>query len=203
MQHLNQCPVKCRYCKLSETLDYGWSTDWRCTIGVLNESVGCYQEVFDCEKFEAKFDIVKSEHGIAIFDLEENKLTTPWVDYANKKLTCPKCQSIDWTVEEGIDWDVSDDDLKGIDTLDDDDFGTSFAPLKESAPPVKIDTDRLRVIAQQSFRYGAPLFGNVLALLLALGVIALSVGICIMLIIYFVKSYLGIDIFSQSHLFQR
>lgn len=61
---------------------------------------------------------------------------------------------------------------------------------------------RLRVIAQQSFRYGAPLFGNVLALLLALGVIALSVGICIMLIIYFVKSYLGIDIFSQSHLFQ-
>ena len=60
---------------------------------------------------------------------------------------------------------------------------------------------RLRVIAQQSFRYGAPLFGNVLALLLALGVIALSVGICIMLIIYFVKSYLGIDIFSQSHLF--
>ena len=60
---------------------------------------------------------------------------------------------------------------------------------------------RLRVIAQQSFRYGAPLFGNVLALLLALGVIALSVGICIMLILYFVKSYLGIDIFSQSHLF--
>ena len=60
---------------------------------------------------------------------------------------------------------------------------------------------RLRVIAQQSFRYGAPLFGNVLALLLALGVIALSVGICIMLIIYFVKSYLGIDIFSQQHLF--
>jgi DNA-binding NtrC family response regulator len=62
---------------------------------------------------------------------------------------------------------------------------------------------RLRVIAQQSFRYGAPLFGNVLALLLALGVIALSVGICIMLIVYFVKSYLGIDIFSQSHLIGR
>ncbi len=60
---------------------------------------------------------------------------------------------------------------------------------------------RLRVISQQSFRYGAPLFGNVLALLLALGVIALSVGICIMLIIYFVKSYLGIDIFGSSHLF--
>jgi len=58
---------------------------------------------------------------------------------------------------------------------------------------------RLRVIAQQSFRYGAPLFGNILALMLALGVIALSVGICIMLIIYFVKSYLGIDIF-QGHL---
>jgi len=54
---------------------------------------------------------------------------------------------------------------------------------------------RLRVIAQQSFRYGAPLFGNILALMLALGVLALSVGICIMLIIYFVKSYLGIDIF--------
>jgi DNA-binding NtrC family response regulator len=62
---------------------------------------------------------------------------------------------------------------------------------------------RLRVIAQQSFRYGAPLFGNLLALILALGVIALSVGICIMLIIYFVKSYLGIDIFSQSHLINR
>ncbi|QHI68228.1 response regulator [Tichowtungia aerotolerans] len=60
---------------------------------------------------------------------------------------------------------------------------------------------RLRVIAQQSFRYGAPLFGNVLALLLALGVIALSVGICIMLILYFVKSYLGIDILHNSHLF--
>lgn len=58
---------------------------------------------------------------------------------------------------------------------------------------------RLRVIAQQSFRYGAPLFGNILALMLGLGVVALSVGICIMLIIYFVKSYLGIDIFSQSH----
>jgi DNA-binding NtrC family response regulator len=58
---------------------------------------------------------------------------------------------------------------------------------------------RLRVIAQQSFRYGAPLFGNILALMLALGVLALSVGICIMLIIYFVKSYLGIDIF-QGHL---
>jgi DNA-binding NtrC family response regulator len=58
---------------------------------------------------------------------------------------------------------------------------------------------RLRVISQQSFRYGAPLFGNILALMLALGVLALSVGICIMLIIYFVKSYLGIDIFSQSH----
>lgn len=58
---------------------------------------------------------------------------------------------------------------------------------------------RLRVIAQQSFRHGAPLFGNVLTLLLALGVIALSVGVCIMLIIYFVKSYLGIDIFSGSH----
>lgn len=58
---------------------------------------------------------------------------------------------------------------------------------------------RLRVIAQQSFRYGAPLFGNILALMLALGVIALSVGICIMLVIYFVKSYLGIDIFHQSH----
>ncbi len=62
---------------------------------------------------------------------------------------------------------------------------------------------RLRVIAQQSFRYGAPLFGNLLALILALGVIALSVGVCIMLIIYFVKSYLGIDIFSQSHLIGR
>lgn len=62
---------------------------------------------------------------------------------------------------------------------------------------------RLRVIAQQSFRYGAPLFGNLLALMLALGVIALSVGICIMLIIYFVKSYLGIDIFSQSHFLGR
>jgi DNA-binding NtrC family response regulator len=62
---------------------------------------------------------------------------------------------------------------------------------------------RLRVIAQQSFRYGAPLFGNILALMLALGVIALSVGICIMLIIYFVKSYLGIDIFSQTHLLTR
>ncbi|MFA6174546.1 MAG: response regulator [Kiritimatiellales bacterium] len=60
---------------------------------------------------------------------------------------------------------------------------------------------RLRVIAQQSFRYGAPLFGNILALMLALGVLALSVGICIMLIIYFVKSYLGIDIF-QGHLFR-
>jgi DNA-binding NtrC family response regulator len=58
---------------------------------------------------------------------------------------------------------------------------------------------RLRVIAQQSFRYGAPLFGNILALMLALGVIALSVGICIMLIIYFVKSYLGIDLLHQSH----
>jgi DNA-binding NtrC family response regulator len=62
---------------------------------------------------------------------------------------------------------------------------------------------RLRVIAQQSFRYGAPLFGNILALMLALGVIALSVGICIMLIIYFVKSYLGIDIFHQSHFLTR
>jgi DNA-binding NtrC family response regulator len=62
---------------------------------------------------------------------------------------------------------------------------------------------RLRVIAQQSFRYGAPLFGNILALMLALGVLALSVGICIMLIIYFVKSYLGIDIFSQSHFIGR
>ena len=59
---------------------------------------------------------------------------------------------------------------------------------------------RLRVIAQQSFRYGAPLFGNLLALMLGLGVLALSVGICIILIIYFVKSYLGIDIF-QGHLF--
>lgn len=58
---------------------------------------------------------------------------------------------------------------------------------------------RLRVISQQSFRYGAPLFGNILALMLGLGVLALSVGICIMLILYFVKSYLGIDIFSQSH----
>ncbi|NOU35495.1 MAG: response regulator [Kiritimatiellaceae bacterium] len=62
---------------------------------------------------------------------------------------------------------------------------------------------RLRVISQQSFRYGAPLFGNILALMLALGVLALSVGICIMLIIYFVKSYLGIDIFSQSHFLTR
>lgn len=60
---------------------------------------------------------------------------------------------------------------------------------------------RLRVIAKQSFRYGAPLFGNILALLLALGVIALSIGICIMLIVYFVKSYLGIDIFDNAHLF--
>ena len=60
---------------------------------------------------------------------------------------------------------------------------------------------RLRVISQQSFRYGAPLFGNILALMLSLGVLALSVGVCIMLIIYFVKSYLGIDLFSQSHLF--
>ena len=59
---------------------------------------------------------------------------------------------------------------------------------------------RLRVIAQQSFRYGAPLFGNVLALMLALGVIGLSVGVCIMLIIYFVKSYLGIDL-TPGHLF--
>ncbi len=58
---------------------------------------------------------------------------------------------------------------------------------------------RLKVISRQSFRYGAPLFGNILALMLALGVIALSIGICIMLIIYFVKSYLGIDIFHQSH----
>lgn len=58
---------------------------------------------------------------------------------------------------------------------------------------------RLRVISQQSFRYGAPLFGNLLALLLGLGVLALSIGICIMLIIYFVKSYLGIDIFHNSH----
>lgn len=58
---------------------------------------------------------------------------------------------------------------------------------------------RLKTISRQSFRYGAPLFGNILALMLALGVIALSVGICIMLIIYFVKSYLGIDIFHQSH----
>lgn len=62
---------------------------------------------------------------------------------------------------------------------------------------------RLRVVASQSFRYGAPLFGNVLAMMLALGVLALSVGICIMLIIYFVKSYLGIDIFSQSHFLHR
>ena len=62
---------------------------------------------------------------------------------------------------------------------------------------------RLRVVASQSFRYGAPLFGNIMALLLALGVLALSVWICIMLIIYFVKSYLGIDIFGQSHLFTR
>ncbi|MDK2857120.1 MAG: hypothetical protein PWQ29_844 [Verrucomicrobiota bacterium] len=62
---------------------------------------------------------------------------------------------------------------------------------------------RLRVVARQSFRYGAPLFGNILALMLALGVIALSVGICIILIIYFVKSYLGIDIFPQSHLLSR
>ncbi len=62
---------------------------------------------------------------------------------------------------------------------------------------------RLRVIARQSFRYGAPLFGNILALMLALGVLALSVGICIMLIIYFVKSYLGIDIFGDSHFMAR
>lgn len=60
---------------------------------------------------------------------------------------------------------------------------------------------RLRIIAQQSFRYGAPLFGNILALLLALGVIGLSIGICIILIIYFVKSYLGIDL-TPGHLFQ-
>jgi DNA-binding NtrC family response regulator len=62
---------------------------------------------------------------------------------------------------------------------------------------------RLKVISQQSFRYGAPLFGNILALMLALGVLALSVGICIMLIIYFVKSYLGIDIFHQGHFLTR
>lgn len=62
---------------------------------------------------------------------------------------------------------------------------------------------RLRVIAQQSFRYGAPLFGNILALLLALGVIGLSVGVCIMLIIYFVKSYLGIDLMPSGHLIPR
>lgn len=62
---------------------------------------------------------------------------------------------------------------------------------------------RLRVISQQSFRYGAPIFGNILALMLALGVLALSVGICIILIIYFVKSYLGIDIFGQSHFISR
>jgi DNA-binding NtrC family response regulator len=60
---------------------------------------------------------------------------------------------------------------------------------------------RLRVVAKQSFRYGAPLFGNILALMLALGVIALSVGVCILLIVYFVKSYLGIDIFGDRHLF--
>ena len=62
---------------------------------------------------------------------------------------------------------------------------------------------RLKVISQQSFRYGAPLFGNILALMLALGVLALSIGVCIMLIIYFVKSYLGIDIFHNSHLITR
>ncbi len=62
---------------------------------------------------------------------------------------------------------------------------------------------RLRVISQQSFRYGAPIFGNIIALMLALGVLALSVGICIILIVYFVKSYLGIDIFSQSHFLSR
>jgi len=39
--------------------------------------------------------------------------------------------------------------------------------------------------------------------MLALGVLALSVGICIILIVYFVKSYLGIDIFSQSHFIGR
>lgn len=60
---------------------------------------------------------------------------------------------------------------------------------------------RLRMIAQQSFRYGAPLFGNILALLLGLGVIALSIGIAIMLLVYFVKTYLGIDVFSDAHLF--
>lgn len=104
MEYLNQCSVKCCYCKLSKMRDFGWSEDWQCTVGVLDESVGWHQEGFDCEKFEAKFDIVKSEHGLAKFDLEENKFLTPWVDYANKKLTCPKCQSIDWAVEEGIDW---------------------------------------------------------------------------------------------------
>lgn len=61
---------------------------------------------------------------------------------------------------------------------------------------------RLRIIARQSFRYGAPLFGNIFALMMALGVIAISLGIAILLIIYFVKSYLGIDLIPDAHFIQ-
>lgn len=53
------------------------------------------------------------------------------------------------STDEAFDWDTSGNDMEGIDTLDDDDFGTSFSTLKEPPPPVTIDTDRLRVIAKQ------------------------------------------------------
>jgi DNA-binding NtrC family response regulator len=56
---------------------------------------------------------------------------------------------------------------------------------------------RLRIIAQRSFHRGAPLFGSLLSFFLTLGVIALCVLIGIMLIIYFVKSVLDIELPSS------
>jgi len=53
---------------------------------------------------------------------------------------------------------------------------------------------RLRVIARQSFRCETPLLGNVLSLLFALGIIALSIGIGIAVLVFFLKNRLGFDL---------
>lgn len=108
MEIINNCPTRCRYCKLAkEEHDIMGGSSYECTVGVLEGKIHWNQkEDFKCDKFDPKVATAKHpQYGLAIYDLVRESLKSPWVDYDHKVMTCPECFGTDWIVEvDGIDW---------------------------------------------------------------------------------------------------
>lgn len=106
MEIINNCPRDCTQCQKVKCNDYGLGQSYECTAGVFEGEKAWFEaNKVECDQFDPKFATAKSEHGVARYNLVTKEFWSPWVNYEEKKLTCPNCLGVNWAVEtQGIDW---------------------------------------------------------------------------------------------------